>query len=120
MKTLQYCSQNKIPSAHCQEAKPNVEDNLISVIYGALNLLGNFLSMSQSPKQFIWGFPAGSEVKESACKVGDLSLIPGSRRSPEEGNGYLLLYSCLENPMDRRAWEATVHGIAESHTQLKN
>ena len=48
MKTLQYCSQNKIPSVHCQEAKLNVENNLISVIYSALNVLGNFLSMSQT------------------------------------------------------------------------
>ena len=108
MKTLQYCSQNKIPSVHCQEAKLNVENNLISVIYSALNLLGNFLSMSQNPKQFIWGFPAGSEVKESSCKVGDLSLIPGSRRSPVERNGYLL-----------PTW-ATAHGVTMSWTWLSD
>ena len=120
MKTLQYCFQNKIPSAHCQEAKPNVEDNLISVIYSALNLLGNFLSRSQNPKQFIWGFPADSEVKQSACKVGDLNLIPGSRRSPVERNGYLLQYPCLENSMDRGAWWATTHGVTTSWTWLSN
>ena len=49
----------------------------------------------------------------------DQGSIPGSRRSPGEGNGNPLQYSCLENPMDRRAWQATVHGITESRTQLK-
>jgi len=47
-------------------------------------------------------------------------LIPGSGRSPGEGNGTPLHYSCLENPMDRGAWQATVHGIAKSRTQLSN
>ena len=51
-------------------------------------------------------------LKESACNAGDLDLIPGSGRSPGEGNGNPLQYSCLENPMDGRAWEATVYGVA--------
>ena len=51
------------------------------------------------------GFPGGSDGKESACNVGDLGLIPGLGRSPGEGHGYLLQYSCLENPMDRGAWQ---------------
>ena len=50
------------------------------------------------------GFPGGSEGKVSACNAGDLGLIPGSGRSPGEGNGNPLQYSCLENPMDREAW----------------
>ena len=50
--------------------------------------------------------------KESACNAGDLGSIPGSGRSPGEGNGNPLQYSCLENPMDRGAWRATVHGVA--------
>ena len=50
------------------------------------------------------GFPGGSEVKASACNVGDLGSIPGLGRSPGEGNGNPLQYSCLENPMDRGAW----------------
>ena len=49
------------------------------------------------------GFPGGSEVKASASNVGDLGLIPGSGRSPGEGSGNPLQYSCLENPMDREA-----------------
>ena len=51
-----------------------------------------------------WSFPGGSEGKASACNAGDLGSIPGSGRSPEEGNGNPLQYSCLENPMDREAW----------------
>ena len=51
--------------------------------------------------------------KEFACNSGDQGSIPGSGRSPGEGNGYPLQYSCLENPMDREAWRAIVHGIAE-------
>ena len=58
--------------------------------------------------------PGGSDSKESACNAGDLGLIPGSGRFPGEGNGNPLQYSCLENPMDRGTWWATVHGVAES------
>ena len=56
------------------------------------------------------GFPGGSEVKASAWNEADLGSIPGSRRSPGEGNGIPLQYSCLENPMEGGAWQATVHG----------
>ena len=57
------------------------------------------------------GFHCSSVGKESACSAGDTGLIPGSGRSPGEGNGYPLQYSCLEHPMDRGAWRATVHGV---------
>ena len=56
------------------------------------------------------GFPGSSDGEESSCNVGDPSLIPGSGRSPREGNGNLLQCSYLENPMDREAWRVTVHG----------
>ena len=59
------------------------------------------------------GFPGGSEGKESACNAGDPGLIPGLRRSPREGNGYPLQYSCLENSMDREDWWTIVHGVAK-------
>ena len=61
-------------------------------------------------------FPGGSEVKVSACNVGDLGSIPGSRRSPGEGDGNPLQYSCLENPMGRGAWRAIVHRVTELDT----
>ena len=66
------------------------------------------------------GVPGGSDGKASACNEGDLDSIPGSGRSPEEGNGTPLQYSCLENPMDRGAWWATVHGVAKSQTRLSD
>ena len=59
-------------------------------------------------------FLCSSVSKESACKAGDLGSVPGSGRSPGEGTGNPLQYSCLENPMERGAWWASVHGIAES------
>ena len=66
----------------------------------------------------LMGFPGGSEGKESACNSVDQGLIPRAGRSPGEMNGYPLQYSCLENPMDRGAWQATVHRVAKSQTQL--
>ena len=66
------------------------------------------------------GFPGGSDGKVSAYNVGDPGSIPGSGRSPGEGNGNPLQYSCLENPMDRGAWLATVHGVAKSQTRLSD
>ena len=62
----------------------------------------------------IEGFCGGSDGKESACNAGDPGSIAGLGRSPGEGNGYPLQYSCLGNPMDRGACQATVHGVAES------
>ena len=66
------------------------------------------------------GFPGGSDTKESACNAGDMSLIPGLGRSPGEGNGYPLQYSCLENCMDRGAWWATVRLVPKNQTRLSN
>ena len=62
------------------------------------------------------GRPDNSDGKESACNTGDPGSIPGSGRPPGEGNGNPLQYSCLENPMDRGAWQATVHG---GHKELE-
>ena len=56
------------------------------------------------PTLVFLGFPGGSDSKEYACNAGDLGLIPGLGRSPGEGNGSPLQYSCLENPVDREAW----------------
>ena len=66
------------------------------------------------------GFPGGSDGKASACNAGDPGSIPGLGRSPGEGNGNPLQYSCLENPMDGGAWQATVHVVTKSQTQLSD
>ena len=65
-------------------------------------------------------FPVVSEGKVSVCNAGDLGSIPGSGRSPGEGNGTPLQYYCLENPMDGGAWWAAVHGVAKSRTRLSD
>ena len=59
------------------------------------------------------GFPGGSVVKNPPANAGDMGSTPGSGRSPREGNGNPLQYSCLENPIDKGAWWATVHGVAK-------
>ena len=69
-------------------------------------------------KSLVMGFPYSLVGKESACNAEDLSLIPGSGRSPAEGNGNLLQYSSLGNPMDRAAWWATVHGVTRVRHDL--
>ena len=66
------------------------------------------------------GFPGGSDDKESECNSGDLGSILGSGRSPGEGNGYPLQYSCLENSMDRGTWQGTVPVVAKSWKWLSN
>ena len=65
-------------------------------------------------------FPGGAAVKNPPANAGDTGSIPESGRSPGAGNGSPLQYSCLGNPMDRGAWQATDHGVAESGTQLSN
>ena len=75
---------------------------------------GPFPVTNKGPACSPEGFPGGSDGKESACRAGDLGLIPGPGRSPAEGNGNPLQYSSLENPMDRGAWHATVHGVTKS------
>ena len=65
-----------------------------------------------------WGFPCSSVGKESAFSAGELGSIPRSGRSPGEGNGNPLQYSCLENPIDRGAWQATVRGVTRVRQDL--
>ena len=60
------------------------------------------------------GFPGGSVVENLPANAGNVVWIPGLGRSPGKGNGNTLQYSCLEKPMDREAWQATVHGVAKS------
>ena len=68
----------------------------------------------------IMGFPDGSDGKESMCNAGDQGSIPELGRSPEEGHGYQLQYSCLENSMDTGAWQARVNGVTKSWTRLRD
>ena len=75
---------------------------------------------NKSIYQALFKDPGGSEVKASASNVGDQGSIPGLGRSPGEGNGNPLQYSCLEHPMDGGAWQATVHGITKSRTRLSD
>ena len=89
--------------------------------------ISNKVSGSEGPLGLkylvVWqllGCPGGSECKESTCNAGGPGSIPGLRRPSGEGNGNPLQYSCLENSMDRGAWEATVHGVTKSRTQLSN
>ena len=80
----------------------------------------NTLSHHQVPPRNASGFPGSSDSKESPCNAEDPSLIPGLGRSPGEGNGNPLQYSCLGSPMDRGVWWATVVGAAESQTRLSD
>ena len=76
----------------------------------------NYLTTHLRPQG---GFPSGAVVKNRPANIGDardMTLIPGSGRSPEAGNGNPVQYSCLENSMDRGAWKATIHGVAKSQT----
>ena len=66
------------------------------------------------------GLPQWLRGKQSTFNAGDTGSVPGLERSPGEGNGNPLQYSCLENPMDRGAWWATVHGVAKSRTRWSN
>ena len=66
------------------------------------------------------GFPGGAVVKTPPANAGDVSLILGSGRSPEEGNGNPLQYYCLGNPKDRGTWWATVHGVTKNQIQLSH
>ena len=84
-----------------------------SQVFWMMQLLTS-LSSSKSIKDF----PVGPMVKNLPANAGDLGSIPGSGRSPGEGNDNPLQYSCLENPMDRGAWGATVHRVAKSQTRL--
>ena len=96
----------------------NTRNALVSHIPPAHTILGSYWFFLFFFNSFT--FPGGSDGKECAFNVRDLDLIPGLGRFPEGGNGYPLQDSCLENPMDRRAWWDTVHGVAKSQTQLSD
>ena len=74
------------------------------------------MNVLKASLRYLWTSLVAQTVKASAYSAEDPGSIPGSGRSPGEGNGSPLQYSCLENPMDRGAWQATVHGVAKSRT----
>ena len=94
------------------------------------NYLPKFLPPKTIPKTIVLkirgsactflGFPGGSGGKESTCNAGDAASVPGAGRSLGGGNGNPLPYACLENPVGRGAWWATVHGVAKSQTRLSD
>ena len=71
------------------------------------------------PQEGARNFPGGAVVKNLPANAGDMGSVPGSGRSPGEGNGYPLEYSCLRNPVDRGDWRAVVHRVAQSRKRLK-
>ena len=88
------------------------------IISDIKHLLGYILAICIFSSEKI-SFPGGSDGKESARNAGDLGLIPGSGRSPGEGNGNPLQCFCRESPRDRGAWWAAVYGVAQSRTRMK-
>ena len=103
----------------------NIQDWFPLGLTGLISLQSKGLSRVFS-NCFAWiqlaqpSFPSDSDGEKSACNAGDPSSIPGSGRSPGEGNGNPLQYSCLENHLDRGAWQAAVHGVARSWTWLSS
>ena len=89
------------------------------VEYLSLHFKWNLLNCKFTSCNFPGGFPVGSDGKESACSAGDPGSILGSGRSLGGGNGHPRQSSCLENSMDRGAWQATVHGVTKSQTWLR-
>ena len=97
-------------------------------VWEARNLItrcGREVHFGSQPRDYLpafWPLRASlvAQTVESACNAEDLGPIPGSGRSPREGNGNPLQYSCLGNPMDGEAWWATVHGVAKCWKQLSN
>ena len=92
----------------------------MNMVYFSIYLFHFFFLSSVIYSLLYIGLLCGSAGKESTCNVGDLGSFPALGRSPGEGKGYPLQYSCLENPMDRGAWWATVHRVAKSQTQLRD
>ena len=84
-----------------------------------INFFKWFPSFQRDHCNTLKGFSRGSVVKNPPINTGDANSILGLGRAPEGGHGNLLQYSCLENPMDRGAWQATVHGVPKSRTRLK-
>ena len=111
---------NYPPYWQTQEKVLNIQVFLCLKLWKTITQRGLRIFLTSSWINQEQGFPGGSNGKESACNVGDPGSIPRSERSPGEGNGNPLQCSCLGNPMDRGVWQAIVHGVSKSWTQLSN
>ena len=94
-----------------------VSISCISAVIFVISYLLLILSLVYSFANFL---PGGLDGKESACNVADQGSVPGLGRSPREGNGNPVQYSCLENPMDRGVWQATVHRVTKSQIRVSD
>ena len=94
----------------------NLENKMASQINSLETRIEKMQERFNKDLEEIKGFPGGSEVKASACNVGDLGSIPGLGRSPGEGNCNPLQYSCLENPREGGTWWAAIYGVATEAT----
>ena len=112
-----FCSTVSCSWLLYREIKVTLQDSISNVVYFWICMPPWLLVICYYLR---WGFPSSSVGKASACNTGDPGAIPGLGRSPGGGNGTPLQYSSLENPMDRGAWWATVHGVAKSRTWLSN
>ena len=81
--------------------------------------MGERLDLPMSKPLKLFGFPWELRGKGSACNAGDMGSIPGSEKSPGEGNGNPLQYSCLENPMGRGTWQTTLHGVVKESDMMR-
>ena len=109
-------SPNKTDHNYSKEVRKTLKFPLLSVCPGS-----ETQRLSQPERKALSillrvGLPGGSDSEESACNAGDQGSTPGRGRSPGEGHGNPLQYSGLENPMDRGAWQATVHSVSKSQT----
>ena len=89
--------------------KLRIDENIFNLIKGNTHTKNQQLTLH-------WGFPGGSDGKESTCNAGGLGSIPGLGRSPGQGHDNPPQYSCLESSMDREAWWATVYGVTTKHS----
>ena len=108
------CKRLPLLSIYKTFSPPTVSNFMSHIKFSRQNLFGLALPLMQGHTKSDFQTTSGSDCKESGCNAEDLVLIPGLGRSPGEGNGYPLQYSCLENSMGRGAWQATVHGLTKS------
>ena len=117
---LQYSLKKKISQGRNMALLVNSFESFHPCLLYRISCILYLISVIWNTRIYVSGFPDGSDGKESACNAGDAGSILGSGRSSGGGLGNPLQYSCLENPMDRGSWQATVHAAAKSWTELSD